>query len=551
MKLAFRNMDSENKTKKSFRFLQPLFVFVVLLPYFSVINVSAGESNDKIRNKAQKAMREGEYETAVKLYHEVLTKNGRDLDARLGLSYTLYKQRSYIDAFDHAARAISQDPLSARGHALLGTIILASGDFRRSVEEFRTALAIKEDEALAVAGLAMVDYYENRVSDCISGLKRATFLAPDEPDFVFYLGQASARSERYKEAADAYERFLRISRGKDIDRRDVIRGLIGFLRYLGTQRTLYNASGDSQTTVKVDIPEGRPILEVKINDHKEPLRFVLDTGSGMSVLSEETAKRLGIKPVARGGRAGAVGGGGKFEIVYGFLQSLEIGEARIQNVPVYIRKFYSAGKPADGYLGIAAISDFVATLDYKAQTFSLLRRKDSNSINQALKKVQANTAKEFHPPAMTIPTRLTSSGLLSAEVRVQGVEEPLNFIIDTGASITVVSNRLAEREEVSQHLQQNEYINLFGAAGVADKMPVLLLPKINFGTQERERVKAIAVDLDPINETTGFQQNGILGTNFLHHFRVIFDFRGGVVVLEPNTKPDSKGDNSTNKESVS
>ncbi len=46
---------------------------------------------------------------------------------------------------------------------------------------------------------------------------------------------------------------------------------------------------------------------------------MLDTGSGMSVISEETAKRLGIKLVARGGLARAVGGGGKFEIVYGFV----------------------------------------------------------------------------------------------------------------------------------------------------------------------------------------------------------------------------------------
>ncbi len=57
----------------------------------------------------------------------------------------------------------SPDPLSARAHALLGAAILASGDFQDSVEEFRTALSIQENEALAIAGLAMVDFYENRL----------------------------------------------------------------------------------------------------------------------------------------------------------------------------------------------------------------------------------------------------------------------------------------------------------------------------------------------------------------------------------------------------
>ena len=43
---------------------------------------------------------------------------------------------------------------------------------------------------------------------------------PDEPDYLFNLGQAAARSEKYKEAADAYERFLVVAPKTDIDRRE-------------------------------------------------------------------------------------------------------------------------------------------------------------------------------------------------------------------------------------------------------------------------------------------------------------------------------------------
>ena len=41
------------------------------------------------------------------------------------------------------------------------------------------------------------------------------------------------------------------------------------------------------------------------------------------------------------------------------------------------------------------------------------------------------------------------------------------------------------------------------------------------------------LDLEPINETAGFQQSGILGGNFLRHFRVIFDFQRAIVRFEP------------------
>src|SRR5439155_1016978 len=204
----------------------------------------------------------------------------------------------------------------------------------------------------AIAGLAMVDYYENRTGRCIAGLRRAADIDPNEPDYVFNLGQAAARREHYKEAADAYERFLSIAPKTDADRRARIRGLIDFLRYLGKQSSLYNLTGANRTVIPFEATDGRPILLVRVNGQKTPLRFVLDTGSGMSVVSETTAKRLGLHPVARGGLARAVGGPGRFEIVYGFLESVAIGEVEVTNVPVYIRHFYDTKTPVDGYIGV-------------------------------------------------------------------------------------------------------------------------------------------------------------------------------------------------------
>ena len=87
---------------------------------------------------------------------------------------------------------------------------------------------------MAIAGLAMIDFYENRTLRLHrEKLRRAVSIDPDEPDYIFSLGQAAARSERYKEAADAYERFLMIAPRTDAERRARIRGLIDFLRYLG------------------------------------------------------------------------------------------------------------------------------------------------------------------------------------------------------------------------------------------------------------------------------------------------------------------------------
>jgi len=131
--------------------------------------------------------------------------------------------------------------------------------------------------------------------------------------------------------------------------------------------------------------------------------------------------------------------------------------------------------------------------------------------------------------------RTTSSGFISGEVMVEGIENPQNFIIDTGASVSVVSEKLAEQEDLGSYLQPTR-MRVFGAAGIAEDVKTILLPKVFLGTFAREKLNAAVLDLEPLNETAGFTQSGILGANFLRHFRVSFDFPHAVIRLEPIIK---------------
>jgi predicted aspartyl protease/Flp pilus assembly protein TadD len=528
-------MQPDNK--RSFKRMAAIGVAAIVFSLsMSAVNPAVA-FNDKNLGKGQKAIRKGDYQLAEKIYREQLTKDSKDLQARLGLSFALLKQRNLQDAYDHAARVIMLDPLSARGHALLGAAILAAGDFRNSVEEFRTALALNETEALAIAGLAMVDFYENRLQLALPALRRAVNTDPDEPDYIFNLAQAAARSERYREAADSYERFLVIAPKTDADRRARIQGLIAFLRYLGRQGSLYVPSGAQRTSISFDAYDNRPILQVRLNGEKQPFRFVLDTGSGMSVISHNTAKRLGLKPVAKGGLARAVGGGGKFEIVYGYLNSVDIGEVRVENVPVYIRHFFDTNVPVDGYLGLSVVSRFLTSLDYGMRRMTLIKQNQNNVMEAWTTVRRGEDAQGLAPLLPTdniieVPLRTTSSGFLSGEVALDGFEKPLNFIIDTAASITVVSEKLSQEEAINNLLQPSK-MRVFGAAGITENVMIVQLPKVSLGLSKLERINAAVLDLEPVNETAGFKQSGILGGNFLRYFRIYFDFARGALRLEP------------------
>ncbi|CAN5180081.1 hypothetical protein BH18ACI2_BH18ACI2_11460 [soil metagenome] len=479
--------------------------------------------------RAHRAVRQGEFEAAEKLYRELIAKDPQDLQARLGLSFALLKQRKLQDAFDAAARVIAVDPTLPRAHALLGAELLAGGDFALSVEEFKTALSFNGDEALAIAGLAMIDFHENRPSLALAGLRRAMHIDPNEPDYLFNFAKAAARSERYREAADAYEDFLRIAPKTDADRRAYIRGLIDFLRYLGTQRQLYDANGAARVQIPFEIVNNRPVINIRINHSKETLRFVIDTGSGMCVVSEEAAKRIGLRSVARGGTARAVGGGGRFDIVYGFLSSLHMGEARVENVPIYIRHFHSTQEQIDGYVGLSILAKYLATMDYGTRTLFIDR--DARLAVPSIEPL-STTAQPAPANAIELPIRSTANGIWCGVVKLAGVEKPQHFIIDTGATITVVSEALSKRETLERFVQKRR-LKVYGAAGVAEDVPLLLLPRVAVGPYAYQNLSAAVLDMEAINETSGFEQSGILGGNILRFFRVTFDFARGVLRLEP------------------
>lgn len=500
-------------------------LFVVGLPLYGLANDGVQQVDEDTRQlikQAKKLTKKGNVAEAERILRSIIKNNPQHSTAKLNLAYLLLKQRKLLEAYDLSLEVAKAEPKNSFAFAILGATLLNAGNFKEANTLFVNAIALNKKEALAWAGFGMLDFYENRINDSIGNLRAAVYFDAEEPDYIFALAQVSARAERYKEAADAYYKFLQVSPQNDTERRDRIKGLINFLRYLGAKQSLYDLAGSDQTAVSFELIRDRPVIKIRVNKKDEPLKFVLDTGSGISVISKETAERLNIKPITRGGLARAIGGDGKFEIIYGFLKSVSIGNVQVKNVPVYIREFHSNTEQIDGYIGLSLISKFLTTIDYGNLTFTLIKKDVADRMF-------------FENKDLSLPLRLTSSGFLSGEVLLEGVESPLNFIVDTGASISVISDELAGLSEISRFVR-DEKMRVVGAAGVTEDVPSFLLPRVTFGNNSRERITAIALDLDIINEASGFQQAGILGGNFLKNYRLTFDFKNSKVIFTPVKK---------------
>jgi hypothetical protein len=96
-----------------------------------------------------------------------------------------------------------------------------------------------------------------------------------------------------------------------------------------------------------------------------------------------------------------------------------------------------------------------------------------------------------------------------------------------------LSHKLAGREELAA-FKEGQRMRIFGAAGIEDDVKTIVLPRILLGAHSQHGLNAAILDLDSINETTGFEQTGIIGGNFLYNYRVTFDFRRGILRLEAN-----------------
>jgi tetratricopeptide (TPR) repeat protein len=510
---------SVNKSRKVLWACLLIFVFSIFAFGGEDVQPIDDDSPKQQIKKAEKLIRNGKLDEAEQMLRRTIEQFPKESRAKTKLAFVLFKQRRFRDAYDLAFDIAKAEPKNSYAFAVLGVILLETGSFRDAEATLITAATLNRKEALAWFGLGMLDFYENRISNSLDALRSAEYIDPEEPDYVFALAQVSARDEKYKDAAKNYRRFLRISPKSDGERRDRIKGLIDFLEFLADRVSLYDISGARLTDVKFSLSQDRPVIQLKINKRDEPLNFILDTGSGISVLSNKTAKKLKIGAVARGGYARGFGGDGKFEIVYGFINRVTIGDIDILNVPVYIREFHAANENIDGYIGISLISKFLTTIDYGSSNFTL-RKKDSA--------LGAFTEKG----GLSLPLRLTSGGFLSGEVQIEGVRNPLNFIVDTGASLSVISDDLAKSDEVS-NFAINEKIRVIGSAGETNDVPLFMLPRVTFGNNTRDRIRAIALDLDMINETSGFAQAGILGGNFLKNYRMTFDFQNSKVIFVP------------------
>jgi predicted aspartyl protease len=115
--------------------------------------------------------------------------------------------------------------------------------------------------------------------------------------------------------------------------------------------------------------------------------------------------------------------------------------------------------------------------------------------------------------------------LIIVETMVNG-EGPFSFVVDTGASHSVISTHIAEKLRLIEGASCCESSHGRSAQGAGG--PVVarttIIESLRVGDTESRNIEVAIVDLTNVSRTLQQTLDGIIGKNFMQDYKVIIDY---------------------------
>jgi predicted aspartyl protease len=250
-------------------------------------------------------------------------------------------------------------------------------------------------------------------------------------------------------------------------------------------------------------------------NERGPFDFILDTGAGTSLLSSDLAKELDVKTI--GSKEGQ-SAGGKVSVSLAKIDSLAVGETKLDNVDVGIVDLSHIGKTVgakiDGDLGYNFLKHFRVTINYRDCE---LRLEDPKRVESFARGTQTE-----------VPIRLANPAkpLILVDVHANG-RGPLQFAIDTGTSTTAITPELAKELGV-----ETSPVGAVTTGGAPIDFHAGSLRSFQLGGAKIDNMDVVVADFfTMLNAAIGAKLDGIVGYNFLRNYKVVIDYPGENLTL--------------------
>lgn len=258
-----------------------------------------------------------------------------------------------------------------------------------------------------------------------------------------------------------------------------------------------------------------PILTIEFNE--VPIRVIFDTGADAFILDNEVAAEMGIEWVSKA--MGSFGGGKKSEVGFGKVERVKIGDVTLKQVPVAIlpTKHFSAGfengkYTLGGFIGTAALKQFLSTLDYKNGRL-ILRERTKKSVEKLKEELEGRIAAE-------VPFVLKATHFMMARGSLNG-KDGLTFFVDSGlASMACFSAPIQTLEYVGIPVPEKKvHEDSIGGGGGKWASGAFPIKVIGLGPLSQSNVIGEYGSRPPGSYwSLGFIQDGLISHRFLRKY---------------------------------
>ncbi len=422
--------------------------------------------------------------------------------AREGKVKTALRIAEFDLAQKEAELLKAEAPADPFALSLYADSLWSAGLFDESDVVYQQALSINPESSRARFGIARSLATRTKLAEALTEALAALAIAPRDGEIHAEVGEVYRRLNRFDEAANSYNNFINLLPNKDrSDKASWTRSQVKFLQAFEGRLPVDIDQQDLDTphTMPFRLVDDKIVVQVKVNGGR-PQDFILDTGSEETVISRDTAQRANISPITYTLSAG-VGEVGLRGLQLSRIDRLDIGDLQVRNLPVLIKNPALRGIPKREGESFSPLSFGMSMLiDYQHRQFTIARKLPS-------------TDNDLHLP-MRVHRLAMVRGMLN-ETR------PTYFVIDTGGEVISIS------AETAGHFNNNAYrripLKVYGTSGW--DRDAFLLPgmSLNFDQIEYKNMPLVVLNLRAPSVLLGFQLGGIVGHNFLSHYRVALD----------------------------
>lgn len=286
------------------------------------------------------------------------------------------------------------------------------------------------------------------------------------------------------------------------------------------QEIIYNSDAKLLSTFHFNqISGGTIILKACLDNYKDSLNFVFDTGSGGISLDSTTVAQLNL--ITTKSNKIIKGIAGTKNVEYALKHTLKLPNLNVDSLDFHINNYdlltSSYGIKIDGIIGFSFLRRYIVKVDYDNLTIKVY-----SPGNIKYPKNGYLMKPKFSP----LPN---DEHEITDEININA-----NLIFDTGAGLNLIlTNEFANDTKLLKKKKRFYPLKIEGLGG-QKIMQLTTIKEFKVGKYKFKHVPTMLFD-DDFNVTNYPRTGGIVGNDLLRRFNLIINYPEFAMHLQPNT----------------